>query len=249
MTLLSGKTAMITGGTSGIGFAIAQSFAAEGAQVIVTGRRADAAAEAAKSIGSGAVHLVGDVSDSQFHSLAAKEVGERFGGLDIYVANAGINTIRHSAEVPEAEYDAQFAVNTRGVFVGVQKMLPILRDRGAIVITGSLASEKVLDGHAVYAGSKAAIGAFARSWALELKDRRIRVNVMSPGPTDTEILGKLGVSPEQRPAFEEQMAAAIPLGRLGRPEELAQAALFLASDQSSFITGVNLRVDGGMALL
>lgn len=249
MALLSGKTAMITGGTSGIGFAIAQSFAAEGAQVIVTGRRADAAAEAAKAIGPGVAHLVGDVSDPQFHSWAANEVGERFGGLDIYVANAGINTIRHSAEVPEAEYDAQFAVNTRGVFVGVQKMLPILRDRGAIVITGSLASEKVLDGHAVYAGSKAAIGAFARSWALELKDRKIRVNVLSPGPTDTEILGKLGVSPEQRPAFEEQMAAAIPLGRLGRPEELAQAALFLASDQSSFITGVNLRVDGGMALL
>jgi NAD(P)-dependent dehydrogenase (short-subunit alcohol dehydrogenase family) len=135
------------------------------------------------------------------------------------------------------------------VFIGVQKIAPILRDQGAIVITGSLASEKVLDGHAVYAGSKAAIGAFARSWALELKDRGIRVNVLSPGPTDTEILGKLGVTPEQRPAFEAQMAAAIPLGRLGRPEELASAALFLASDMSSFITGVNLRVDGGMALL
>lgn len=249
MALLSGKTAMITGGTSGIGFAIARSFAAEGAQVIVTGRRADVAEEAARRIGNGAAPIVGDVGDPEFHSWAADEVGERFGGLDIYVANAGINTIRHSAEVPQDEYDAQFATNTRGVFVGVQKMAPLLRDHGAIVITGSLASEKVLDGHAVYAGSKAAINAFARSWALELRGRGIRVNVLSPGPTDTEILGKLGVSAEQRPAFEAQMAAAIPLGRLGRPEELANAALFLASDMSSFVTGVNLRVDGGMALL
>lgn len=249
MALLSGKTAMITGGTSGIGFAIARSFAAEGAQVIVTGRRADVAEDAARRIGNGAASMVGDVGDPEFHSWAADEVGERFGGLDIYVANAGINTIRHSAEVPQDEYDAQFATNTRGVFVGVQKMAPLLRDHGAIVITGSLASEKVLDGHAVYAGSKAAINAFARSWALELRARGIRVNVLSPGPTDTEILGKLGVSAEQRPAFEAQMAAAIPLGRLGRPEELASAALFLASDMSSFVTGVNLRVDGGMALL
>jgi len=249
MNLLSGKTAMITGGTSGIGFAIAQLFAAEGAQVIVSGRRVDAAKRAADLIGRNADYVVGDVSDPEFHTWAADAIGERFGGLDIYIANAGINTIRHSGEVPEAEYDAQFAVNTRGVFIGVQKMLPLMRDRGAIVITGSLASDKVLDGHAVYAGSKAAIGAFARSWAIELKHRGIRVNVLSPGPTDTEILDKLGVSPDERPAFEAQMAAAIPLGRLGRPDEIATAALFLASDASSFVTGVNLRVDGGMALV
>ncbi|NYT41463.1 glucose 1-dehydrogenase [Sphingomonas sp. R-74633] len=249
MTLLTGKTAMITGGTSGIGLAIARLFATEGAQVIVSGRREEAAKQAVLEIGGAAAYVLGDVADPDFHAWAADDIAERFGGLDIYVANAGVNTIRHSADVPEAEYDAQFATNTRGVFIGVQKFAPILRDNGAIVITGSLASEKVLDGHAVYAGSKAAIGAFARSWALELKDRGIRVNLLSPGPTDTEILGKLGVTPEQRPAFEAQMAAAIPLGRLGRPEELASAALFLASDMSSFVTGVNLRVDGGMALL
>ncbi len=248
MAHLDGKTAMITGGTSGIGFAIAERFAAEGAQVIITGRRAEVAEDAARRIGARAVPLVGDVADPQFHAWAVDEVAERFGGLDIYVANAGINTIRHSADVPEDEYDAQFATNARGVFIGVQRFAPILRDHGAILITGSLASEKVLDGHAVYAGSKAAINAFARSWALELKGRGIRVNVLSPGPTDTEILGKLGVTEEQRPAFEAQMAAMIPLGRLGRPEELASAALFLASDMGSFVTGVNLRVDGGMAL-
>jgi NAD(P)-dependent dehydrogenase (short-subunit alcohol dehydrogenase family) len=128
-------------------------------------------------------------------------------------------------------------------------LLPIMRDGGAIILTGSIASEKVLDGHAVYAGSKAAIGAFARSWAIELKSRRIRVNVLSPGPVKTAILDKLGIPPEQRGSFEQAMAEAIPLGRMGQPDEIASAALFLASDASSFITGVNLRVDGGMTLL
>jgi NAD(P)-dependent dehydrogenase (short-subunit alcohol dehydrogenase family) len=128
-------------------------------------------------------------------------------------------------------------------------MLPILRDGGAIILVGSLASQKVLDGHAVYAGTKAAINAFARNWAIELKQRGIRVNVLSPGPTDTAILDKLGIAPDQREAFEAGMAAAIPLGRLGHPEEIASAALFLASAESSFVTGINLGVNGCMALL
>lgn len=248
MTLLNDKVALITGGTSGIGLAIARRFADEGARVIVTGRRQDALDAAIAGIGRGAVGLRGDVADPAHHEAVAREVATRFGGLDIYVANAGINTIRNSAEVSEAEYDAQFAVNARGTFFGVQKIAPVLRDGGAIIVTGSLATAKVLDGHAVYAGTKAAIGAFARVWAIELKARGIRVNMLSPGPTDTEILGKLGVSTEARPAFEAQMVAAIPLGRLGRPEELANAALFLASEAGSFVTGINLQVDGGMAL-
>jgi len=165
------------------------------------------------------------------------------------MANAGVNTITHSSAVSEDEYDAQFSINARGVFFGVQKLIPLMRDGGAVILTGSIASEKVLEGHAVYAGSKAAIGAFARSWAIELKSRRIRVNVLSPGPVDTAILDKLGVPAEMRASFEKSMAEAIPLGRMGQPEELAKAALFLASDASSFVTGVNLRVDGGMALL
>lgn len=249
MGMLDGKTALITGGTSGIGLAIARRFVAEGAQVIVTGRRRDPLDAAVADIGHDALGLAGDVADPAHHAAVATEISKRFGGLDVYVANAGINTIRHSADVSEAEYDAQFGVNARGVFFGVQKIAPLLRDGGSIIITGSLASSKVLDGHAVYAGSKAAIGAFARIWAIEFKARAIRVNLLSPGPTDTEILDKLGVAPEQRPAFEAAMAAAIPLGRLGKPEELADAALFLASDASSFITGINLQVDGGMALV
>jgi NAD(P)-dependent dehydrogenase (short-subunit alcohol dehydrogenase family) len=247
--VLTGKTALITGGSSGIGLAVARAFTAAGARVAISGRNGEALDDAVREIGAGAWGIIGDVADPAHHARVAEAVAERFGGLDIYMANAGINTIRPSAEVSEADYDAQFAVNARGTFFGVQKMLPAMRDGGAIIVTGSLASEKVLDGHAVYAGTKAALGQFVRSWAIELKDRRIRVNMLSPGPTDTAILDKLGVPPDQRAAFEAGMAAAIPLGRFGRPEELASAALFLASDASSFVTGINLRVDGGMALL
>lgn len=249
MTSLNGKVAVITGGNSGIGFASAKLFAGQGAQVVITGRRQDALDDAVRAIGPAATAIRGDVADPAHHRAVADLVRERFGGADIYMANAGVNTITPSGAVSEAEYDGQFGINARGTFFGVQAIGPALRDGGSIILVGSLASDKVLEGHAVYAGTKAAIGAFARSWALEFRDRRIRVNMLSPGPTETEILGKLGVAPEERGAFAETMAGAIPLGRLGRPEELARAALFLASNASSFVTGINLRVDGGMALL
>jgi NAD(P)-dependent dehydrogenase (short-subunit alcohol dehydrogenase family) len=246
---LAGRTAVVTGGASGIGFAAAQAFVAEGAQVIITGRGRQALSDAVAQLGTSAAAVVGDVADPAHHDVVVEEVLRRFGGLDIYMANAGINTITPSGEVSEAEYDAQFAVNARGVFFGVQKIAPLIREGGAIILTGSLASDKVLEGHAVYAGSKAALGAFARSWAIEFAPRRIRVNVLSPGPTETAILDKLGIPPEARATFDKAMADAIPLGRMGRAEELGQAALFLASDASSFVTGINLRADGGMALL
>ena len=249
MDTLKNKVAVITGGASGIGLASAKLFATQGAQVVVTGRRAEAVQAAVAEIGPAAMGLVGDVAEIAHHDAVAQAVRERFGGLDIYMANAGVNTIMPSPEVSEAEYDAQFAVNARGVFFGVQKIEPLLRDGGAILLTGSIASQKALHGHAAYAGSKAALEAFARVWALELKGRGVRVNVLSPGPTDTAILSKLGVRPEDRDAFEAGMAERIPLGRLARPEELAQAALFLVSDAGSFITGVNLAVDGGMTML
>jgi len=245
---LAGRTAVVTGGASGIGLAAARAFAAEGAQVIITGRRRQALDEAVARIDRGAIGIEGDVADLAHHEVVAAEVRRWFGKLDIYMANAGMNTIQPTAEVSVADYDAQFAVNTRGVFFGVQTMAPLMRDGGAIILTGSLASDKVLEGHAVYAGSKAALGGFARNWALEFSPRRIRVNVLSPGPTETPILEKLGIPAEAREAFDRSMAEAIPLGRMAHADELGRAALFLASDASSFITGMNLRVDGGMAL-
>ena len=249
MGVLQGKVALVTGGNSGIGLASAQAFASADAQVIITGRRQDVVARAVDLIGGDAFGICGDVADLAHHDRVAAEIRERYGALDIYMANAGVNTIAPSPQVTAESYDAQFAINTRGVFFGVQKMTPLLREGGVIILTGSMASEKVLDGHAVYAGSKAAINAFARSWAIELKSRRIRVNVLSPGPAATEILEKLGVPADQRASFEQTIAAGIPLGRLGQPDELGRAALFLASDASSFVNGVNLVVDGGMSLL
>jgi len=246
--VLNGKTALVTGGNSGIGLAAAKLFADNGAQVIVTGRRQEALDAAVADIGKTAFAIRGDVSDLAHHDQVIAEVRQRFGGLDIYFANAGIIVLTPSSQVSVEEFDAQFATNARGVFFGVQKVAPLLRNGGSIILTSSIASDKVLEGHAVYAGTKAAIQAFARSWALEFKGRGIRVNVLSPGPVDTPILAKLGISEEARPSFEAKMAEVIPLGRLGRPEELARVALFLASDASSFVTGSNIRVDGGMAL-
>ncbi|WP_431106978.1 SDR family NAD(P)-dependent oxidoreductase [Variovorax paradoxus] len=248
MQKLSGKVAVITGGNSGIGLACAQAFAVEGARVVIVGRRQDAVDTALATIGPDAMGFVGDVADLAMHDRLLAAVKTRFGAIDIYVANAGTAILEPSSAVTVGNYDLQFATNTRAVFFGVTRALALMRDGGSVILTSSIAGSKVMNNHAVYAGSKAAIEAFARNWALELKDRRIRVNVLSPGPVDTPILAKLGITESARPDFDKSMAAAIPLGRLGQPNDLAQAALFLASDDSVFVTGVNLKVDGGMAL-
>jgi NAD(P)-dependent dehydrogenase (short-subunit alcohol dehydrogenase family) len=248
MQKLSRKVAVITGGNSGIGLACAQAFAAEGARVVIVGRRQDAVDAALASIGPDAMGFVGDVAALAMHDRLLAAVKARFGAIDIYVANAGTAILEPSSAVTVDNYDVQFATNTRAVFFGVTKALAFMHDGGSIILTSSIAGSKVMDNHAVYAGTKAAIEAFARNWALELKDRHIRVNVLSPGPVDTPILAKLGITESARPDFDKSMAAAIPLGRLGQPNDLAQAALFLASDDSVFVTGVNMKVDGGMAL-
>ncbi|YCI05567.1 SDR family oxidoreductase [Ensifer sp. D2-11] len=236
---LKDKVAVITGGNSGIGKATARLFAEEGAKVIITGRRRDVVDRAVQEIGPSAIGFVGDAADLGDHRRLAD---------DIYMANAAVINLTPSAEVTPEDYDRHFAINTRGVFFGVQTIAPLIRDGGSIIVTSSLAATKILPDHTVYAGSKAATAAFAKNWALEFKSRRIRVNILSPGPVETEILAKLGVSEAERPAFEDRMASLIPAGRLGRPEELARAALFLASDAGSFVNGVELHVDGGMTL-
>ena len=249
MQHLKDKVAVITGGNSGIGKATAQLFADEGAQVVITGRRQDVIDRAVHDIGHSAIGFVGDVADLADHRKLADIVKSRFGGLDIYIANAGVINLTASADVMPEDYDRHFAINTRGVFFGVQTIAPLMRDGGSIIVTSSLAATKVMPDHAVYAGSKAAVAAFAKNWAIEFKSRRIRVNILSPGPVETEILAKLGVSEDDRPAFEDHMASLIPVGRLGRPEELARAALFLASDAGSFVNGIELHADGGMTLV
>ncbi len=248
MQHLADKVAVITGGNSGIGKATARLFAEEGAQVVITGRRQDIVDRAVGEIGHGALGLVGDVTDPEHHQKLADVVKTRFGGLDIYVANAGVINLTSSDTVTLEDYDRHFATNTRGVFLGVQAIAPLIRVGGNIIVTSSLAATKVLPNHIVYAGSKAAVAAFAKNWAIEFKPRKIRVNILSPGPVETAILGKLGVSEADRPAFEDYMASLIPAGRMGRPEEVARAALFLASAAGSFVNGVELHVDGGMTL-
>ncbi len=246
---LRDKVAVITGGNSGIGKATAQLFAQEGAQVIITGRRQDVVDNAVNEIGHSAVGFVGSVDSLDDHRKLAELVESRFGGLDIYMANAGVINLTKSADVTPDDYDRHFAINTRGVFFGVQTIAPLIRNGGSIIVTSSLAATKFLPDHTVYAASKAATAAFAKNWAMEFKARRIRVNILSPGPVETEILAKLGVLEANRPNFEKQMASLIPAGRLGRPLELARAALFLASDAGSFVNGIELNVDGGMNLV
>jgi NAD(P)-dependent dehydrogenase (short-subunit alcohol dehydrogenase family) len=248
MQSLQGKIALVTGGSSGIGKAAAMLFAAEGAQLIVTGRNKASLDQAVKDIGHGAIGIRGDVADLDHHAAVADDIRRRFGALDVYLANAGVIHLSPSDMVTPSDFDAQFATNTRGVFFGIQSIAPIMRDGGSIILTSSLAATRTLEGHAVYAGSKAAIAAFARHWALEFQSRKIRVNVLSPGPVETAILGKLGISEAERPGFVQMMAGKIPAGRLGEAGELAQAALFLASSQSSFVNGIELHADGGMSL-
>lgn len=245
---LQNKIAVVTGGNSGIGFAIAREFVDEGAKVLLVGRRAEAVQAAVEALGAAAVGLTGDVAELSTHDRVAELAAERFGAVDVYVANAGTIQIQPSLAVSTDDFDRQFLTNARGTFFGVQKIAPVMRDGGSVILTSSIATHKLLDGHAVYAGSKAAIEAFARAWAIEFKERRIRVNVLSPGPTDTPIIRKLGISAEALPSLEEGLARTIPLGRMAKSEELARAAVFLASDSSSFVTGTYLPVDGGLSL-
>lgn len=249
MGKLANKVALVTGGNSGIGLATAQCFAREGAQVVITGRRREALQEAVGLIGEQARGICADASRLEELDALYRQVGERYGRLDVLVANAGIIRPAAGEQVDERQFDEQFDINVKGVFYTIQKALPLLRDGGAIVLVSSIAHLKALEAHVVYAATKAAVRSFARSWAAELKGRNIRVNCLSPGPVLTPIIGKMGIGEAQFGAFEKQLAQVIPLGRLGRPEELANAALFLASDDSSFITGVDLCVDGGLSQL
>jgi len=245
---LTGKVALITGGSSGLGLATAKCFVAEGAHVFITGRRQRELDAAVKEIGSSVTGVRSDVSSLADLDQLFATIKEQKGRLDILVANAGGGAFAPLEQVTEAQFDKYFGINVRGTLFTVQKALPLIPAGGAIVITGSMVSIKGIPGYSVYSATKAALRSFARTWSVDLKGRNIRVNVVSPGTVVTPAYkSELGLTDEQIEGFVAQAAAVTPLGRTGTPDEIAKAVLFLASDDSSFINGIELFVDGGAA--
>jgi len=247
MGKLDGKIALITGGSDGIGFATAQQFLNEGAaHVFITGRRQTALDEAKKKLGKKNVTTVqGDTSNLADLDRLYEVIKQEAGRLDILFANAGIYDLASLGSITEEHFDRQFDINVKGVLFTVQKALPLLVNGASIILNGSVLSIKGTPASSVYNATKAAIRSFARTWTVDLKDRQIRVNTLSPGPTKTSVLNNIITSDEQRQQIEGSLAAATVLGRLGKPEELASAAVFLASNDSSYVTGIELFVDGG----
>jgi NAD(P)-dependent dehydrogenase (short-subunit alcohol dehydrogenase family) len=247
MGKLTGKVAVVTGGNSGIGLETARRFVAEGADVVITGRRQDALDEAVKSIGKCVTGVKGDVANLADLDRLYEYVGKRFGRIDVLFANAGLAQFVPFGHVTESSFDLQFDVNVKGLFFTVQKALPLLVDGATIILNSSIAGVKGVGPASAYAATKAAVRSFARTWTNELKDRHIRVNTISPGPIDTGIFAKVGLTEEQLAGFATDVIGRVPMGRIGKPDEIAKAAVFLASDDSSFVTGIDLQVDGGLA--
>ena len=245
---LAGKIAVITGGSSGIGLATAKRFVEEGAYVVIAGRKEKELKEAAAFIERNVTTVAGDVSRLEHLDRLYAVVKEKHGHIDVLFANAGAGTVAPLEAATETHFDQTFDVNVKGLFFTVQKALPLFKDGGSIILTSSVTNVLGSPGFSAYAASKAAVRNFARAWTMELKDRKIRVNSMSPGPTDTPALEKTtGLTAEQAKQAAAQFVSQIPMGRRGRPEEIAAAVVFLASDESSFITGIDLPVDGGLA--
>jgi NAD(P)-dependent dehydrogenase (short-subunit alcohol dehydrogenase family) len=246
MPVLQGKIAVITGGSSGIGLAAAKRFVAEGAFVFITGRRQVELDKAVKEIGKNVIPVRSDVSNLEDLDRLYKEVAEKKGKIDILFANAGIvETVETPAATPE-HFDRTFNTNARGVYFTVQKALPLLNDGASIILTGSVAGQKGLPIYSTYAATKAALRSYVRTWAAEFGSRGIRANVISAGPIETPMFDSQFPTKDGADALREQFKEHIPLGRLGLPEEVASAALFLASSESSYISGVDLPVDGGL---
>jgi NAD(P)-dependent dehydrogenase (short-subunit alcohol dehydrogenase family) len=247
MSKHEGKVAVITGGNSGIGLATAQRLAAEGAYVFITGRRQKELDAAVKLIGKNVTAVQGDVSNLADLDRLYATVKQHKGRIDILFANAGGGEFAPLGAITEVHYDKTFNSNVKGLLFSVQKALPLFTNGGSIILNASIVSIKGTPALSVYSATKAAIRSFARTWTLDLKDRKIRVNVVSPGPIDTPGLNGLGTNAEQTAQFKAAMVSGVPLGRLGTSDEIAKAVSFLASDDSSFITGIELFVDGGMA--
>ncbi|CAO4139712.1 Cyclopentanol dehydrogenase [Methylorubrum thiocyanatum] len=238
------KVVVVTGGSDGIGLATAQLFASEGALVYITGRRQEPLDSAVRDIGHGVIGAQGDVADLSDIARLYDRIRADHGRVDVVFANAGIYQQAGLEEIDETHFDAMFDVNVKGMVFTVQKALPLMTEGGAIVLNGSIAGSKGLPGQSLYNASKAAVRSFARSWTTDLKARGIRVNVVSPGGTETRMIRSYF---DERPGVEEIMNQGVPLGRLGQTDEVARAVLFLASSDSSFVAGHELFVDGGVA--
>ena len=244
---LAGKVALITGGNSGIGLATAKQFVNEGAYVYISGRRDTELAAAVKEIGKNVTGIQGDVSNLGDLDRLFAQIKREKGKLDIVFANAGVATYAAFGKITEEHFDSIFGINVKGLLFTVQKTLPLLPDGASIILNASIVGSKGLPANSVYSATKAATRSFARTWTTDLKDRRIRVNAVSPGPIDTPGLNNLVASTGAGEQRLKAISSNVPLGRLGTPDEIAKAVVFLASDDSSYVTGTELFVDGGFA--
>jgi NAD(P)-dependent dehydrogenase (short-subunit alcohol dehydrogenase family) len=246
---LDGKIAVITGGNSGIGLATAQRFVQEGAYLFITGRRQSELDKAVKQIGKNVTGVQGDVSNLADLDRLYDTVKQQKGRIDILFANAGVADVAPLGSITESHFDKIFSINVKGLLFTVQKALPLFQDGGSIILTSSVGGSKGFEGVSVYSATKAAVRSFARSWTVDLKHRKIRVNAVSPGMISTPMLSGqgMGLSEEQVEQFKKSVLNNVPLGRVGNPDEIAKAVAFLASDDSSYITGIELFVDGGLA--
>lgn len=244
---LEGKIALVTGGNSGIGLATAKRFVDEGAYVFITGRRDPELAAAEKAIGRNVTGIRGDVADLDDLDRLFAQIKREKGHLDVLFANAGVASYAPLGSITEAHYDSIFDVNVKGLLFTVQKALALMPDGASIILNASIVASKGLTSNSVYSATKAAVRSFARTWTTDLKSRRIRVNAVSPGPIDTPGLNDLVASTGAGAERLKALATGVPLGRLGSPDEIAKAVVFLASDDSSYVTGTELFVDGGFA--
>lgn len=249
MGILDGKIALITGGSTGIGLASAVLFQKEGAKVIVTGRNSAAIHAAQKELGPEALAIASDTSKLADISALIEEIRRRFGRIDILFANAGIARFQPFGEIQESFYDDHFDINVKGLFFTIQKALPLIPSGGSILLTSSVVSKKGFPASSVYSATKAAVRSFGRTLATELAPRGIRVNTLSPGPIATPIFEKMGMSAADTNETEKRLAQSVMLKRMGTVDEMAQAALFLVSDNASFVIGAELFADGGLAEL
>jgi NAD(P)-dependent dehydrogenase (short-subunit alcohol dehydrogenase family) len=244
---LEGKIAVITGGNSGIGLATAKRFVSEGSYVFITGRRQKELDVAVSEIGKNVVGIQGDVSNLEDLDRLYNTVKDQKGHLDILFANAGIAQFAPLGEISEEHFDNIFRINVKGVLFTVQKALSLFHDGGSIILNASIGSSKGVEESSVYSATKAAVRSFARTWTVDLRHRKIRVNAISPGPIDTPIFSNLLQNEEQSEQFKKNIVNTVPMGRMGNPDEIAKVVSFLASDESSYITGIELFVDGGLA--